>query len=141
MNDGIDRSAPAGTEEVLIEGTTNLGFLVGMSLMVEVGMSSSKRKAHMNLLKREARRNSMLADTCSQGSEAGGSREHDCRWEAEGDRIEWDLLGETRTMVHHWDRLLDSSRRAIDVCNDWVVCPLAKEASHIVRVLEIEDHV
>ena len=141
MNDGIDRSELAGTDEDLIEDTTNSGFLVGMRLMVEVGTSSSKMKAHMSLLKREARMNLMVADTCSQGWGAGGSQEHDCRWEAEGDRIEWDLLGETRTMVHHWDRLLDSSRRETDACNDWVVCPLAKEASHIVRVLEIEDHV
>ena len=43
-------------------------------------------------------------------------------------------------MVHHWDQLLDSLRMATGGCNDWVGCPLAKEASHIVLALEIEDH-
>jgi hypothetical protein len=43
-------------------------------------------------------------------------------------------------MVRRWDQLLDWSRMAIGVCNDWVVCPLEKEASHIVQVLAIEDH-
>ena len=142
MNDDIDHSVPAGTEEVLIEGTTNLGFLAGMSLTVEVGMSSSTRKAHMNSLKREARMNSTVADTCSQAWEAGDdSREHECPWVEGGDRTVWDLPGETRKMVRHWDQLLDSSRRATDACNDWVVCPSVKEASRIVQVLEIEDHV
>lgn len=44
-------------------------------------------------------------------------------------------------MVRLRDQLLDSSHRATGVCSDWAVCPLAKEASHNVPVLEIEDHV
>ena len=96
-------------------------------------MNSSKKPAHMN---------SSPADTCSLGWEAddGMRQERDCPWEEEDGRTVWDLQDETRKTVRLQDQLLDSSRMATDVCNDWVVYPLAKEASHIVLVFELEGH-
>ena len=43
MSDGIDHLRIVHKAADLIEGMTNSGFHVGMSLMVEVGMSLSQR--------------------------------------------------------------------------------------------------